>query len=222
MIDVMLVDDQKPVRMGFALMVAKDPSLRVVLEAGDGQEALDLLAARRAEGEAPPNVVVMDVRMPVMDGIDATVEIKRIYPSIQVLILTTYDQDSYAFGALGAGASGFLLKDVRTSDLCDAIHAVNEGDAILTPRVTGEVIRRGIPKTVGDGEARALRERFSALGDREIQVASLVAEGLSNAEIAERLTIQPDSAKKAVSRVMGKLGVSERVKVAVMWYRAGM
>lgn len=222
MIRVMIVDDQRPARMGFALMVAKDHEFRVVGQAENGQVALDMLASLNSSNMPLPDVVLMDIRMPVMDGIDATAAIKRRYPNIKILMLTTYDQDDYAFGALGAGASGFLLKDVHTADLCRAIHSVYEGDAILTPRITGEVIKRGIPKANGKVQQSELRERFAMLGKRELEVASLVSEGLSNAEIAQHLSIQPDSVKKTVSRVLAKLGARERVNIAVLWYKASM
>ncbi|WEV65036.1 response regulator transcription factor [Bifidobacterium sp. ESL0764] len=222
MIHVMIVDDQRPTRMGFALMVAKDHELQVVGQAENGQVALDALASLKAADKPLPDVILMDVRMPVMDGIDATAAVKQRYPNIRILMLTTYDQDDYAFGALGAGASGFLLKDVHTADLCRAIHSVYVGDAILTPRITAEVIRRGIPKTNAETEQAELRARFSTLGRRELEVASLVSEGLSNAEIAERLSIQPDSAKKTVSRILAKLDARERVNIAALWYKADM
>ncbi|MDF7665287.1 response regulator transcription factor [Bifidobacterium sp. ESL0745] len=222
MIRVMIVDDQRPARMGFALMVAKDRELQVVGQVENGQTALDMLASLSAANEPLPDVILMDVRMPVMDGIDATAAIKQRCPNIKILMLTTYDQDDYAFGALGAGASGFLLKDVHTADLCRAIHSVYEGDAILTPRITGEVIKRGIPKANVKAEQAELRARFMTLGKRELEVASLVSEGLSNAEIAERLSIQPDSVKKTVSRILAKLDARERVNIAVLWYKSGM
>ncbi|WEV68031.1 response regulator transcription factor [Bifidobacterium sp. ESL0769] len=222
MISVMIVDDQRPARMGFALMVAKDRELRVIGQAENGQAAIDMLASLSLVNKPLPDVMLMDVRMPVMDGIDATAAIKQQYPNIKILMLTTYDQDDYAFGALGAGASGFLLKDVHTADLCRAIHSVYEGDAILTPRITGEVIKRGIPKVNATAEQGELRERFATLGRRELEVASLVSEGLTNAEIAERLSIQPDSVKKTVSRILAKLDARERVNIAVLWYKAGM
>ncbi|WEV47354.1 response regulator transcription factor [Bifidobacterium sp. ESL0690] len=222
MISVMIVDDQRPARMGFALMVAKDRELQVVGQAENGQAALDMLVSLSAADKPLPDVLLMDVRMPVMDGIDATAAVKQRYPNIKILMLTTYDQDDYAFGALGAGASGFLLKDVHTADLCRAIHSVYEGDAILTPRITGEVIKRGISKANAKAEQAELREGFATLGRREFEVASLVSEGLTNTEIAERLSIQPDSVKKTVSRILAKLDARERVNIAVLWYKAGM
>ena len=218
----MIIDDQRPARMGFALMVRKDPSLTVISQAENGQEALELLDSMNAHSQPLPDVILMDVRMPVMDGLDATNAIKEHYPAINVLILTTYDQDDYAFGALSVGASGFLLKDVRTADLNRAIHAVASGDAILTPRITGEVIKRSITTTPTNSETTELQRRFATLGRREYEVASLVSQGLTNAEIAQQLGIQSDSVKKTVSRILTKLNARERVNIAVMWYKAGM
>ncbi|MBW3079379.1 response regulator [Bifidobacterium simiiventris] len=156
MINVMIVDDQRPTRMGFTLMLCKDPTLAMIAQAANGREAVDMLSLLEAQGRSLPDVILMDVRMPVMDGIDATGEITKRWPHVRIVILTTYDQDSYAFAALSAGASGFLLKDVHAADLCRAIHAVAKGDAILTPRITGEVIRRAIPAgTYPDDRQRA-------------------------------------------------------------------
>lgn len=211
MINVMIVDDQQPTRMGFSLMVMKDPALRMTLQAGNGQDALDILAALQLHGQSLPDVILMDVRMPVMDGLDATARIKQLYPSIRILILTTYDQDSYAFGGLSAGASGFLLKDVKTKDLCRAIHSVYDGDAILTPRITKEVIRRGVPNVSINADTLAIRSKFDSLGPREFEVSALVSEGMTNAEIAQRLGMQLEAVKKAVSRSLAKLDVKERV-----------
>ncbi|MBH9971970.1 response regulator transcription factor [Bifidobacterium sp. W8109] len=221
MIRVMIVDDQRPTRMGLALMVAKDPTLHVVAQAANGQDALDQLATAAENQQPLPDVILMDVRMPVMDGLDATSRIKKLHPEMSILILTTYDEDDYAFTALGAGASGFLLKDVKTADLNRAIHAVQAGDAILTPRITAEVIRRGVPKTRASDESKA-REKFAQLGKRELEVASLVSQGLTNAEIAERLQLQPDSVKKTVSRILAKLKVRDRINIAVLWYQANL
>ena len=221
MIRVMIVDDQRPTRMGLALMVAKDPTLHVVAQAANGQEALDKLATSAENQQPLPDVILMDVRMPVMDGLDATSRIKKLHPEMSILILTTYDEDDYAFTALGAGASGFLLKDVKTADLNRAIHTVHAGDAILTPRITAEVIRRGVPKTRASDESKA-REKFAQLGKRELEVASLVSQGLTNAEIAERLQLQPDSVKKTVSRILAKLKVRDRINIAVLWYQANI
>lgn len=221
-VDVMIVDDQAETRLGFALMLRRDPTLRLWGQAGDGRQAVDTIG-RAAEGDRKlPNVVLMDVRMPVMDGIDACAIICERYPGVRVLILTTYDENDYAFGGLEAGASGFLLKDVRTRELIDAVHAVAEGDAVLTPRVTRAVLERNVPKVAPGSEREQLRRAFRRLTDHEREICSLVADGLSNAEIAERLVIQPASAKRAVSRVLAKLDMRDRTQIAVSWYRAGL
>lgn len=222
MIRVMIVDDQRPARMGFALMVAKDRELQVIGQAANGKEALDFLESAEKQQQLLPDVILMDVRMPIMDGLDATSLIKERYPSIRVIILTTYDQDDYAFGGLSAGASGFLLKDAKTADLCKAIRSVYAGDAILTPRITGEVIHRGIATAKTNREEMELQRQFATLGKREFEVASLISEGMTNAEIAQRLGIQADSVKKTVSRILNKLGVRERLNIAVLWYKAAM
>ena len=222
MIRVMIVDDQRPARMGFALMVAKDRELQVIGQASNGKEALDFLESAEKQQQLLPDVILMDVRMPIMDGLDATSLIEERYPSIRVIVLTTYDQDDYAFGGLSAGASGFLLKDAKAADLCKAIRSVYVGDAILTPRITGEVIHRGITTAKTNREEMELQQQFDTLGKREFEVASLISEGMTNTEIALRLGIQADSVKKTVSRILNKLGVRERLNIAVLWYKAAM
>lgn len=219
---VMIVDDQDATRLGFALMVRKDPGLQVLLEAENGRRALDKLAHLERLSARLPRVVLMDVRMPEMDGIDATAAITRRWPEVRVLILTTYDQDDYAFGGLEAGASGFLLKDVTARDLCAAIRSVAAGDAVLTPRVTREVLERGTRRSTLGEKQDELRRAFRSLTERERMLCALVAEGLSNAEIAERLVIQPASVKRAVTRILAKLALRDRVQIAVAWYRAGL
>ena len=185
---VMIVDDQRYARLGLALMIRKAPDLHVVAEAGDGQEALEALE-RLNRSTGLPDVVLMDVRMPGMDGISATRAVARRFPTVKVLVLTTYDEDDYAFGALEVGASGFLLKDVRAAQLAQAVRAVAQGDAVLTPR--------------------------------ELDVARLIAEGMSNEEIAERLVLQPASVRRNVSRILAKLQLRDRVQIAVAWYKSG-
>ncbi|MCI6844976.1 MAG: response regulator transcription factor [Coriobacteriaceae bacterium] len=222
LVSVMIVDDQAETRLGFALMLRRDPTLRLWGQAADGRQAVDAVD-RATRAERPlPDVVLMDVRMPVMDGIDACALICERHPEVRVLILTTYDEDDYAFGGLEAGASGFLLKDVRSRELVDAVHAIAEGDAVLTPRVTRAVIERNVPKVVPGSERERLRRAFRRLTGHEREICSLIADGLSNAEIAERLVIQPASAKRAVSRVLTKLGMRDRTQVAVSWFRAGL
>ncbi len=217
MIRVMVVDDQRDIRDGLALMLSHDPEIRLVVRCANGAEAIEALRTLEADGSVLPDVALVDVRMPLMDGIDATRRIHRLWPQVSVLILTTYDQDDYAFGALAVGASGFLLKDTPARTIIEAIHAVHAGDAVLSPRVTREVIARAIPQPASPQRADA----FSQLPPRELELASLVAEGLSNAEIAERMSIEPASVKRTVSRIISKLGLDSRVQVAVAWWRTG-
>ena len=221
-IPVMIVDDQPETRLGLSLMVRRDPGLLVMLDAENGQQAIDRLAQAERLGRGLPAVVLMDVRMPVLDGIDATAAITRRWPQVRVLVLTTYDEDDYAFGGLEAGASGFLLKDVKVGELCRAIRSVADGDAVLTPRITREVLARSVRPVGREEQAAALRHGFRGLTDRERQISGLVAQGLSNAEIAERICVQPASAKRAVTRILAKLGLRDRTQIAINWYRAGM
>ena len=220
-IRVMIVDDQAPTRLGLGLMVRKDSGLRVMLEAENGQQAIDRLTQAEELGRALPQVVLMDVRMPELDGIDATAAIVHRWPNIHVLILTTYDEDDYAFGGLEAGASGFLLKDVRAGELHRAIRSVAEGDAVLTPRITREVLQRSVPCPGAADERANLRRTFRNLTERERQICSLVAEGLSNAEIGEQLVVQPASVKRAITRILAKLCMRDRTQIAIAWYKAG-
>lgn len=208
----MVVDDQRLTRLGIALMLRHDPDAELVAEAQDGQEAVDTLDTLSLRRGPMPDVVLMDARMPRLDGIGATRLVTARYPGIRVLVLTTYDQDDYAFGALAAGASGFLLKDATARQLCDAV---------LTPRITRELIRRAAASPLfaagsGGTEADAL---FSGLTPRERQVAALVADGMSNAEIAGRLVIETASARRYVSRILAKTGLRDRVQIAVAWHR---
>ena len=219
---IMLVDDQPMARRGFALMLRRSPNLTVTAEASNGHEALDLLTATQDQAMPLPDVVLMDVRMPVLDGIETTRRITRTYPSVKVLVLTTYDEDDYAFGALTAGASGYLLKDVRTPDLIAAVEAVARGDAILTPRITRQVIERGIPRALPRDQQAKTRELLDLLTPRERDIARLIADGDSNAEIAQRLSIEPASVRRNVSRILAKLNLRDRVQIAVHWHNAGL
>ena len=212
---VMIVDDQRATRLGLALMIGKADHLRVIAQAENGQDALDQLAEIERRRMPRPDVVLMDVRMPVLNGIDATAAIARNHPGVKVLVLTTYDQDDYAFGALGAGASGFLLKDTRTADLHQALRAVAAGDAILTPRITRQLLERHMPRSTTPRQ-RAARERLGLLTSREREVAALIAQGMTNAEIGERLFIQPESVKKTVTRILAKLKLRDRVQLVII------
>ena len=215
-ITVMIVDDQRATRMGLSLIINRADDLQVTAEAVHGQDALDQLAALLEERRPLPDVVLMDVRMPVLNGIDATARICQLYPSIRVLVLTTYDQDEFAFGALSAGASGFLLKDTRTAELHQALRAVSSGDAILTPRITRELLNRHMLSPVASPRQRAARQRLDDLSPREREVADLVAQGLTNAEIARRLVLAPDSVKKNVTRILTKLDLRDRVQLVIL------
>ena len=212
---VMIVDDQRATRLGLALMIGKADDLRVIAQAENGRDALDQLAEIERRRTPRPDVVLMDVRMPVLNGIDATAAITRKHPGVKVLVLTTYDQDDYAFGALGAGASGFLLKDTRTTDLHQALRAVAAGDAILTPRITRQLLERHMPRATTPRQ-RAAQERLELLTPREREVAGLVAQGMTNAEIGERLFIQPESVKKTVTRILTKLQLRDRVQLVII------
>jgi DNA-binding NarL/FixJ family response regulator len=213
-ITVAVVDDQDVVRSGFAALLGTQSSFEVVGVAGDGVAAIELCRERH------PDVVLMDVRMPVMDGIEAT---RRIAveegASSRVLVLTTFDLDEYVYDALAAGASGFLLKDATAEELFEAVRVVAAGEALLSPRVTRRLIRefarlRPSPPAAPEG----LRE----LTPRETEVLRLVAEGLSNAEIAERLVVSEETVKTHVSHVLKKLGIRDRAQAVVVAYESGL
>ena len=210
MVRVVLIDDDPLVRAGLKLMLGGHEGVDFVGEGSDGSEAAALVAEHR------PDVLLMDIRMPVLNGIDATAALTRRHPTIRTLVLTTYDQDDYAFGALGAGASGFLLKDTRSAELHQAIRAVAAGDAVLTPRITRQMLNQHMTRRAVTPEQRDARQRLGALSPREREVAGLVAQGLTNAEIAGRLFIQPDSVKKSVTRILGKLGLRDRVQLVII------
>jgi DNA-binding NarL/FixJ family response regulator len=207
-IRVFLADDQAMVRSGLAMVVEAQEDMRVVGEAGDGAEALAMLGVSRAD------VVLMDVRMPRLDGVEAT---RRLLagadPAPRVIVLTTFDLDEYAFAALRAGASGFLLKDAPAEELLDAIRAVHRGDAVIAPSTT----RRLLDHVAADLPARrGGPDPLAQLTDREREVLLLVAGGASNAEIAGRLFLSEGTVKTHVGRVLGKLGLRDRVQ-AVVW-----
>jgi DNA-binding NarL/FixJ family response regulator len=232
---VVVADDQALVRVGFCGIIAATPGFTVVGEAGNGAEAVE--AARRSR----PDVILMDVRMPVMDGIEAT---RRITAStdVRALILTTFDLDEYVFAALRAGASGFLLKDTLPADLLTAIRVVAAGDALLAPSVTrrliGEFTRT--PPGAGPGpgpgagpgsgapQAQASEAGLSCdrlqrvLTERELEVLQMVARGMSNAEIAEELTISPATAKTHVAHLLTKLDSRDRIQLVIIAYQSGL
>jgi DNA-binding NarL/FixJ family response regulator len=219
---VVVADDQALVRVGFCGIVAATPGLSVVGEAANGAEAV---AAAR---DAKPDVILMDVRMPVMDGIEATRQITAS-TDVRVLILTTFDLDEYVYAALRAGASGFLLKDTLPADLLNAIRVVAGGDALLAPSVTrrliGEFARTVRPEPAAaacapaaGGAARPL----ACLTDREREVLELVSRGMSNAEIADHLTISPATAKTHVAHLLTKLDARDRIQLVILAYQSGL
>ena len=214
-IRVVVADDQTLVRAGFRLLVGSAPDLEVVGEAADGAEALELARSAR------PDVVLMDIRMPTMDGLEATRQITAdpLLAEVRILMLTTFDLDEYVYQALRVGASGFLLKDTPPADLLAAIRVVAAGDALLAPGITRRLIaefaRRPDPTQVTPAA-------LDALTDREREVLGLVAHGLSNSEIAERLVVSPLTAKTHVSRAMVKLHARDRAQLVVYAYEAGL
>jgi len=212
MIRVMLTDDQALVRTGFRMILENAADMAVVGEAGDGEQAVRL--AREVE----PDIVLMDVRMPEVDGVEATRRIVALGLHTRVLVLTTFDLDEYVYAALRAGASGFLLKDTLAPDLLSAIRAVARGDAIVAPSVT----RRLLERYVGTGSPAAVDPGLGQLTEREREVLGLIARGLSNAEIAGRLYLSEGTVKTHVSRILAKLGLRDRVQAVVLAYESGL
>ncbi|WP_117210130.1 response regulator [Allorhizocola rhizosphaerae] len=211
MIRVLITDDQALVRTGFRMILQNAGDMAVVGEAGDGGAAV----AQVREHE--PDVVLMDVRMPMMDGVEATRRIVALGLATRVLVLTTFDLDEYVYAALRAGASGFLLKDTLAPDLLSAIRAVSRGDAIVAPSVT----RRLLERHVGTGPSGP-DPRLTTLTEREREVLGLIARGLSNAEIAARLYLSEGTVKTHVSRILAKLGLRDRVQAVVYAYESGL
>jgi DNA-binding NarL/FixJ family response regulator len=214
-IRVLLADDQTLVRSGFRELLERTEGVEVVGEVSDGAEAL---ARTRAER---PDVVLMDIRMPVMDGLEATRAIAGDpeLSGVRVIMLTTFDLDEYVFEALHAGASGFLLKDVEPDDLRQAVRVVAGGDALLSPSVTRQLISQFVSQPGGDRHSPA---ELDELTSREREVLALIAAGLNNREIAERLVISPATAKSHVSRILLKLDARDRAQLVVVAYQTGL
>jgi len=213
MIRVLLADDQALVRTGFRLILQQAPDMRVVGEAADGSQAAALALELR------PDVVLMDVRMPNVDGVEATRLIRADGGPTRVLILTTFDLDEYVYAALRAGASGFLLKDTLAADLLSAIRVVATGDAVVAPSATRRLLERYV---LGSGPGAPATPDPGVLTERERQVLTLIARGMSNAEIAGHLFLSEGTVKTHVSRVLTKLGLRDRVQAVVYAYESGV
>jgi DNA-binding NarL/FixJ family response regulator len=213
-IRVVLADDQPLVRGGFAVFVNAGADMEVVGEAADGYQAVELARAVR------PDVVVMDVRMPGMDGLAATRQLTGDLPETRVLILTTFEVDEYVFQALRAGASGFLGKNAEPDELLDAIRLVHRGEQLLSPAATRALIGRFL--SLPDHSGAATSTGLAGLTDREREVVALVATGMSNDDIARHLVVSPHTAKTHVNRAMAKLGARDRAQLVIAAYEAGL
>jgi DNA-binding NarL/FixJ family response regulator len=210
---VLIADDDDLMRAGLVELLSGDPSIEIVGEAGTGREAVE--RSRRLR----PRVVLMDVRMPDLDGIAATRELARAAPSVRVLILTTFEQDDYVFGALRAGASGFLLKRTRPENLIAAVHTVAAGDALLSPSVTRRVIDRMAQQPTPNLADQA---GLDDLTPREREILGLIARGLSNREIAAALTVEESTIRTHVKRILAKLELRDRIQIVIFAYENGL
>jgi DNA-binding NarL/FixJ family response regulator len=210
---VLIADDDDLVRDGLGAILSSDETIEVVGEAANGRHAIDRARWLR------PDIVLMDVRMPDLDGISATREVLAVAPETKVVILTTFEQDDYIFGALKAGASGFLLKRTPRADLITAIKAVAAGEGLLSPSVTRRVIdRMASQPLIGEGED----PRLTALTPREREVLTLIGQGLSNGEIAELLVVEETTVKTHVRRILAKLHLRDRVHAVILAYESGL
>jgi DNA-binding NarL/FixJ family response regulator len=209
---VLIVDDDRLMRAGLRAVTSSDEEIEVIGEAADGRAAIELAKTHR------PDVVLMDVRMPDLDGIAATREIVATVPDVRVVILTTFEQDDYIFGALSAGASGFLLKRTSPEELIAAIRTIAAGDSLLSPSVT----RRVIDRMVGQPALSIAADRLELLTPREREVLELVARGLSNGEIASTFVIEESTVKSHVKRILSKLRVRDRVQAVIFAYETGL
>jgi DNA-binding NarL/FixJ family response regulator len=214
-IGVLLADDQALVRSGFRLIIETRPDLNVVGEAENGEAAVQLAS------ELEPDVILMDIRMPELDGIEATKRIIASGSTARILILTTFDLDEYVYAAIRAGASGFLLKDVRPADLVDAIRLIANGNALLGPTVTQRLLERFA--NAGDADdAKQASEGIASLTEREHEILRLLAAGLSNAELARNLVLSETTIKTHVSNILRKLRVRDRVQAVIAAYDGGL
>jgi DNA-binding NarL/FixJ family response regulator len=210
---VLIADDDDLMRAGLAELLSNDPTIQIVGDAATGREAIE--RTHRLD----PDVVLMDVRMPDLDGIAATAELTRTCPAAKVLILTTFEQDDYIFGALRAGASGFMVKRTRPEELIAAVHTVAAGDALLSPSVTRRVIDRMAQQPTPDLTGHT---GLTALTSREREVLALIARGMSNREIATALTVEESTIRTHVKRILMKLGLRDRVQAIIFAYETGL
>ncbi|WP_022883465.1 response regulator [Glaciibacter superstes] len=215
-IRIMLVDDQVLLRMGFRMVLDAEDDLDVVAEAGNGAEAIALAAREQ------PDVILMDVRMPGIDGIEATRRITAERPESRIIILTTFDLDEYAFGGLRAGASGFLLKDAKPAELMAAIRAVGSGEASVSPRVTKRMLELFGSKLPSPVSTEHETDRLAVLTEREREVFLAIAEGLSNTELAGRFFLSESTVKTHVGRILAKLELRDRVQAVILAYQLGL
>ncbi|MGW4949001.1 response regulator [Streptomyces parvulus] len=213
-IRVLIADDQQMVRQGFTVLLNTQPDIEVIGQAVDGRDAVAKVA------EQAPDVVLMDIRMPELGGIEATRLITGATPEIRVLVLTTFDLDEYVYEALRAGASGFLLKDASADQLAEAVRVVAAGDALLAPGITRRLIAEF--SRLDDRPRAPLKDRVGELTERETEVLALIAQGLSNAEIAPRLVVAEQTVKTHVGRILVKLGLRDRTQAAVFAYESGL
>ncbi|MFE2533325.1 response regulator [Streptomyces sp. NPDC059371] len=213
-IRVLIADDQQMVRQGFTVLLDTHPGIEVIGQAVDGLDAV------RQVAELDPDVVLMDIRMPELGGIEATRRITTDTPHIKVLVLTTFDLDEYVYEALRAGASGFLLKDASADQLAEAVRVVAAGDALLAPGITRRLIAEF--SRLGATPRAPLKQRVGDLTERETEVLAHIAQGLSNAEIAQRLVVAEQTVKTHVGRILVKLGLRDRTQAAVFAYETGL
>ncbi|OGO38039.1 MAG: DNA-binding response regulator [Chloroflexi bacterium RBG_16_57_8] len=210
-IRILIADDHAVVREGTRQILEQEPDLEVVAEAGDGEEAV------RMTGTSKPDVVIMDVAMPKVDGISATKQIKSLYPKVAVLVLSAYDDDQFVFSLLEAGAAGYLLKSVRGQELIDAIRAVHAGESVLHPAVARKVLNRFVP-----AGGKPLRQRpAEILSERELDVLRLASQGMSNQDIADRLILSLRTVQAHFSHIFNKLDVSSRTEAVVRALKEG-
>lgn len=216
MIRLLLADDQELVRAGFRMVLDAQPDMEVVREVGNGADAVSAVES------SPVDVVLMDVRMPVLDGLEATSRIIDSGNQAKVLVLTTFDIDEYVFAALQAGASGFLLKDAGPDELLSAVRAVHNGDSVVAPSATKRLLDRFLPLLPATPTEKGSAEKLETLTDRELEVLTVVAQGLTNSEIASRLYLSEATVKTHISHILSKLDLRDRVHMVLVAYNAGL